>query len=109
MCSGRNRQYSVYSLGYNITLISVIKVTNKIVLTHSSLGFSNGLIQLLIWAIPFIRKKECFTNYTSKMANSIDPDEMAHYEPSHLDLCCLQISVKASLGMNGLKVPTVHN
>ena len=36
------------------------------------------------------------------MANSIDPDEMARYEPSHLDLCCLQISVKASLGMNGL-------
>ena len=24
------------------------------------------------------------------MPNSIDPDEMAHYEPSHLDLCCLQ-------------------
>ena len=36
------------------------------------------------------------------MANSIDPDEMARYEPSHLDLCCLQISVKASLGMNEL-------
>ena len=24
------------------------------------------------------------------MSNSIDPDEMAHHEPSHLDLCCLQ-------------------
>ena len=24
------------------------------------------------------------------MSNSVDPDEMAHYEPSHLDLCCLQ-------------------
>ena len=24
------------------------------------------------------------------MANSIDPDETAHYEPSHLDLHCLQ-------------------
>ena len=23
------------------------------------------------------------------MANSIDPDETAHYEPSHLDLHCL--------------------
>ena len=42
------------------------------------------------------------------MAISIDPDEMARYEmarnePSHQDLCCLQISVKALLGMNGLK------
>ena len=24
------------------------------------------------------------------MSNSIDPDETAHDEPSHLDLCCLQ-------------------
>ena len=24
------------------------------------------------------------------MANSVDPDEMAHYELSHLDLHCLQ-------------------
>ena len=24
------------------------------------------------------------------MSNSIDPDETAHYEPSHLDLCFLQ-------------------
>ena len=24
------------------------------------------------------------------MSNSVDPDEMAHYEPSHLDLRCLQ-------------------
>ena len=24
------------------------------------------------------------------MSNSIDPDETAHYEPSHLDLHCLQ-------------------
>ena len=24
-----------------------------------------------------------------RLANSVDPDEMAHYEPSHLDLHCL--------------------
>ena len=24
------------------------------------------------------------------MANSVDPDQMAHNEPSHLDLHCLQ-------------------
>ena len=24
------------------------------------------------------------------MTNSVDPDETAHYEPSHLDLRCLQ-------------------
>ena len=24
------------------------------------------------------------------MSNSVDPDQTAHYEPSHLDLRCLQ-------------------
>ena len=24
------------------------------------------------------------------MSNNLDPDKTAHYEPSHLDLCCLQ-------------------
>ena len=27
------------------------------------------------------------------MANTVDPDETAHYEPSHLDLQCLQIQL----------------
>ena len=26
----------------------------------------------------------------NRVANSVDPDEMAHHEPSHLDLHCLQ-------------------
>ena len=26
-------------------------------------------------------------------ANSVDPDEVAHYEPPHLDLCCLQMQL----------------
>ena len=25
----------------------------------------------------------------NKMASNVDPDKMAHYEPSHLDLHCL--------------------
>ena len=30
------------------------------------------------------------SNIKSRMANSVFPDEMAHYEPSHLDLHCLE-------------------
>ena len=36
------------------------------------------------------------------MANSIDPDETAHYEPSHLDLHCLQKYLSWSNGLAGL-------
>ena len=46
------------------------------------------------------------------MSNSVDPDETAHYEPSHLDLRCLQRPIMIAYGSeraNGLyinKVPT---
>ena len=32
------------------------------------------------------------------MSNSVDPDEMAHDEPSHLDLCCLQKPIIIACG-----------
>ena len=36
------------------------------------------------------------------MASSVDPDETAHYEPSHLDLHCLQKNLSRSPGSKGL-------
>ena len=41
------------------------------------------------------------------MANSIDPDETAHFEPSHLDLLCLQ-SICHGLQVEGFMVIPVH-
>ena len=38
----------------------------------------------------------------SRMANSVDPDEIALYELSHLDLHCLQRRLYWSAGMKGL-------
>ena len=34
-----------------------------------------------------------------KRANTVDPDEMAHNEPSHLDLQCLQIQLLLCLAL----------
>ena len=36
------------------------------------------------------------------MANSVDQDETAHYEPSHLDLHSLQKCLSCSTGLKGL-------
>ena len=36
-------------------------------------------------------------------ANSVDLDEVAHYEPPHQDLCCLQIQLFSSLLLKELK------
>ena len=37
------------------------------------------------------------------MSNSVDPDETAHYEPSHLDLRCLQKSITIAYGSERVK------
>ena len=36
--------------------------------------------------------------------NTVNPDETAHYEPSHLDLQCLQIQIMLSLVLYGYDV-----
>ena len=36
------------------------------------------------------------------MANTVDPDETAQCEPSHLDLQCLQIQLLLCLALYGL-------
>ena len=42
------------------------------------------------------------------MVNSADPDEMAHYEPSHLDLYCFQRSLFWYAGMKELITSRGH-
>ena len=37
------------------------------------------------------------------MANSVDLDEVAHDEPPHQDLCCLQIKLFSSLVVKEFK------
>ena len=38
----------------------------------------------------------------NRMANNVEPDEMAHYEPSYLDLHCLQRYLFWSTGLKRL-------
>ena len=42
------------------------------------------------------------------MANTVDPDEMAHNEPSHLDLQCLQIQLLLCLVLYELRLQPMH-
>ena len=39
----------------------------------------------------------------NKIASSVDPDEMAHEEPSHMDLHCLHRYLCCSTGLKGLR------
>ena len=38
------------------------------------------------------------------MSNSVDPDDTAHYEPSHLDLRCLQNLLSSPMTVKELSV-----
>ena len=40
------------------------------------------------------------------MADSVDPDETAHYKPSHLDLHCLHRYLFRSAGVKGFNLKT---
>ena len=52
-----------------------------------------------------------YHNYELKSctANSVDPDEAAHFEPPHLDLYCLQIQLFSFFGPISLNVVNCHN
>ena len=43
-------------------------------------------------------KLYCIDNSKTREQNSVDLDEVAHYEPPYQDLCCLQIQLFWSLG-----------
>ena len=63
----------------------------------SPLNFWNGLFLLQICSEQLFKRGVSVKN-KNWMANSVDPDEMAHYEPSHQDLHCLQ-----KMGLQGWK------
>ena len=48
----------------------------------------------------YVKLKDC-------MSNSIDPDETAHYKPSHLDLSFLQKPIIIAFGSERVKLQTV--
>ena len=70
-------------------------------LTLSSLSFWSGLFHLWIWSEPLFQIGVSIKNQ-NRMANSVDPDETAHYEPSHQDLRCLQKQMVWSAVLKGL-------
>ena len=53
----------------------------------SSLSFCSGLFYSWIWTCPLMQIGVQY-KIKNRMANNVDSDETAHYEPSHLDLNC---------------------
>ena len=63
--------------------------TREILLTLSPLFLKNRLFYLCIWT-HHCCKQGFQSHVNNRIGNSVDPDETARYEPSHLDLHCVQ-------------------
>ena len=50
-------------------------------------------------------ERSLYVKLKDQMSNSVDPDEMVHYELSHLDLCCLQKPVIIAYGSERVEGP----
>ena len=48
-------------------------------------------------------ERSLYIKFEDQMSNSGDPDETAHYEPSHLDLRCLQKPIIIAYGSERVK------
>ena len=71
-------------------------------LNHSIPGFLKWTLPCLNFDISTNAKKRFNTKIKYRIANSVDPDETARYEPSHLDLHCLHRHLFWSAGLKGL-------
>ena len=85
-------------------------VQNIISLTLSLLNFRRHCIVCCFLFFFFFqtnycleKKKRLYIKLKDWTSNSVDPDETAHYEPSHLDLCCLQKPVTIAYGSERVK------
>ena len=68
---------------------SMSVISLEVVLTLSTLSLWNEFFHNWIWTRLYLQKKMSIKNQ-NRMANSVDPDANAHYEPSVQDLHCLQ-------------------
>ena len=64
--------------------------------THN-ICFHGGLRKIFI-----IAKRGFQSKINNRVANSVDPDDTAHYVPFHQDLHCLQKYIFWFVGMKGL-------
>ena len=97
LCLVQNTFFSNQILfsGKNILIII------SILLTLSPLSLWNGFAYLRSWSYPLLQI-EVSVNINNRMANSVDLNETAHEEPSHLDLHCLHRYLCWSARLKGL-------
>ena len=73
----------------------------RLVVPNGSPSLDKEFTYLLTYLEPLFQKGVWIENQNTLFVNIVDPDETAHYEPSHQDLQCLQ---KVCFGLRGWRV-----
>ena len=60
--------------------------------------FQTTFVFCFLFLTTYRLERSLYVKLKDWMSNSIDPDETAHYEPSHLDLCCMQKPIIITCG-----------
>ena len=94
---------------FNIDLkTKTVVFRNKTSLTLSVPNFRRHLSYVFFFFFFFFLtncplERDSYVKLKDRMSNSVDPDETAHYEPSHLDLCYLQNPILIACGSERIK------
>ena len=67
-------------------------------------NFRRQLCFFFFFLISYRLERSLYIKLKDRMSNSIGPDETAYYEPSHLDLCCLQKPIIIACGSERVKL-----
>ena len=80
----------------------------KLYLTLSVPNFRQQLSSAFVFSLltNYRLERSIYATLKDWISNSVDPDKMAHYELSHLDLCCLQKPIIIACGSERVKVQT---
>ena len=71
-----------------VTVNNPRSIVLKSLLTYPLLSFLRWTFPSLYFDTSVIANRDRRKKIINSTANNVDPDEMAHYEPSHLDLHC---------------------
>ena len=65
----------------------------------SVLNPESAIMQTTKFTSAKVKKEYPYREFKDESSNNVDPDEVAHYEPPHLDLHCLPIQLFSFLAI----------
>ena len=96
--TGHRHWKSVANLLKQIEKGAMIQSEDRLNVVQLTLSVENFRRHLSSACLYYHLERSLYVKLKDWMSNRVDPDETAHNEPSHLDLCCLQKPIIIACG-----------